>query len=144
MKRLTYLCLVGLIPAFTWLLLTSSPALADVLPIGLGVNLISNPGAELGSPLGDGYTQLADWTVVSGPLGSLRFNATDGGYPTGNSDGRPSAFNNLGQLAFAARFTDGSSGIFVSNAVAVPEPPSFSAILVGTPCLTFHRWRITP
>jgi hypothetical protein len=43
---------------------------------------------------------------------------------TGNSDGRPSAFNNLGQLAFFARFTDGSAGIFVSNRVAVPEPSS--------------------
>jgi hypothetical protein len=41
---------------------------------------------------------------------------------TGNSDGRPSAFNNQGQLAFFARFTDGTSGIFVSNRVAIPEP----------------------
>jgi hypothetical protein len=37
---------------------------------------------------------------------------------TGNGDGRPSGFNNLGQLAFSASFTDGTSGIFVSNAVA--------------------------
>jgi hypothetical protein len=37
---------------------------------------------------------------------------------TGNSDGRPSSFNNVGQLAFVAYFTDGSSGVFVSNAVA--------------------------
>ncbi len=37
---------------------------------------------------------------------------------TGNSDGRPSAFNNLGQLVFWASFTDGSQGIFVSNTVA--------------------------
>lgn len=36
----------------------------------------------------------------------------------GSSDGRPSAFNNLGQLVFAATFTDGSQGVFVSNAVA--------------------------
>jgi hypothetical protein len=35
-----------------------------------------------------------------------------------NSNGWPSAFNNLGQLAFWASFTDGSQGIFVSNAVA--------------------------
>ncbi len=41
---------------------------------------------------------------------------------TGNSDGRPSGFNNLGQLAFQASFTDGTSGVFVSNRVAVPEP----------------------
>ena len=37
---------------------------------------------------------------------------------TGNGDGRASGFNNLGQLAFSASFTDGTSGIFVSNAVA--------------------------
>jgi hypothetical protein len=47
---------------------------------------------------------------------------------TGNGDGRPSYFNNRGQLAFAARFTDGTAGIFVSNRVAIPEP---SALLLG-------------
>lgn len=31
-------------------------------------------------------------------------------------------FNNLGQLVFRATFTDSSSGIFVSNLVAIPEP----------------------
>jgi len=42
----------------------------------------------------------------------------------GNEDGRPSGFNDLGQLAFFAEFTDGSSGIFVSNLAAIPEPNS--------------------
>jgi hypothetical protein len=73
----------------------------------------------------------------------LAFLADPNTISTGNSDGRPSAFNNLGQIAFAATFTDGSSGIFVSNRVAVPEPATFSAILVGTPCLIFHRRRST-
>ena len=36
----------------------------------------------------------------------------------GNEYGWPSAFNSLGQLAFWASFTDGSQGVFVSNAVA--------------------------
>jgi hypothetical protein len=40
------------------------------------------------------------------------------GENSGNEDGRPSSFNDLGQIVFAASFTDGSSGIFVSNAVA--------------------------
>ena len=35
-----------------------------------------------------------------------------------------SYFNNLGQLAFQATFTDGSRGVFISNAVAIPEPTS--------------------
>jgi hypothetical protein len=37
---------------------------------------------------------------------------------SGNSDGRPSGFNDRGQLAFWAQFTDNSQGIFVSNLVA--------------------------
>ena len=40
----------------------------------------------------------------------------------GSSDGRASAFNDLGQLVFRASFTDGSEGVFVSDRVAVPEP----------------------
>jgi hypothetical protein len=36
----------------------------------------------------------------------------------GNSNGWSSAFNNFGQLAFWASFTDGSQGVFVSNKVA--------------------------
>ena len=43
---------------------------------------------------------------------------------TGNGDGRASGFNDLGQLAFFAGFTDGTSGIFVSDLVAIPEPTS--------------------
>jgi hypothetical protein len=39
-----------------------------------------------------------------------------------NLNGNSAGFNNLGQLAFEATFTDGTSGIFVSNRVAIPEP----------------------
>jgi hypothetical protein len=45
---------------------------------------------------------------------------------TGNGDGRRSGFNNLGQVAFYAKFTDQSDGIFVSNAVA-RLPADFNA-----------------
>jgi hypothetical protein len=41
---------------------------------------------------------------------------------TGNGDGRASGLNAAGQVAFRAVFADGSSGAFVSSAVAVPEP----------------------
>jgi hypothetical protein len=76
MKRLAYLCLVSLLFA------AAAPAArADLLE--LGVNLISNPGAELGSSLGDGYTQLAEWTVVSGPPGSDGFSGVPWGQPGG-------------------------------------------------------------
>jgi len=48
---------------------------------------------------------------------------------SGNEDGRSSAFNDLGQVAFSATFTDGTSGVFISNLVAVPEPSSIALIL---------------
>ncbi|HMP04970.1 MAG TPA: hypothetical protein PJ982_01365, partial [Lacipirellulaceae bacterium] len=40
---------------------------------------------------------------------------------SGNQDGRPSGFNDRGQLAFSATFVGGVSGVFVSNAVAEPS-----------------------
>jgi hypothetical protein len=42
--------------------------------------------------------------------------------------GRTRLLNNAGQIVFGATFTDGTSGVFVSNAVAVPEP---STLLIG-------------
>jgi hypothetical protein len=73
-------------------------------------------------------------------VNSLRFLVRgDVSYATGNSDGRPSAFNNRGQLAFAAIFTDGSSGIFVSNAVAIPEPATYVLAIVSYFAITLHR-----
>jgi hypothetical protein len=45
---------------------------------------------------------------------------------SGNSDGRGSGFNDSGQLAFRANFTDGSSGIFVSDLVAISLPGDFN------------------
>ncbi len=41
---------------------------------------------------------------------------------SGLQDGRNAAFNNRGGVAFTAFFEDGTSGIFVSSIVAVPEP----------------------
>jgi hypothetical protein len=54
---------------------------------------------------------------------------------TGNAEGRPSSFNNRGQFAFTARFTDGTSGVFLSNVTAIPEPAT--AILIAVMSLTF-------
>ena len=53
---------------------------------------------------------------------------------TGNEDGLHSGFNDHGQLAFFAVFTDDTSGIFVSNLVAVPEPSSL--LLVAAAIVT--------
>jgi hypothetical protein len=70
---------------------------------------------------------------------NLRFLFEDYTFSTGNADGRPSAFNNRGQLAFAAEFTDGTSGIFVSNRVAVPEPSCVLLVSIGGASLLFVR-----
>ncbi|WP_425399282.1 DUF7453 family protein [Aeoliella sp.] len=53
---------------------------------------------------------------------------------SGNADGRRSGFNDLGQLAFYAEFTDGSSGFFVANAVAVAEPSSIVTTTIAVAC----------
>ncbi len=50
-------------------------------------------------------------------LGFIAFN--------GSEDGRASVFNNLGQVVFRASFTDGSSGIFVSDLVASNQTGDF-------------------
>ena len=51
---------------------------------------------------------------------------------TGGEDGKPRGFNDVGLLAFHATFVDGSSGIFVSSALAVPEPRPWSLLLTAT------------
>jgi hypothetical protein len=45
-------------------------------------------------------------------------------------EGHFNPFNELGQLAFRARFTDGSEGIFVSSIAAVPEPTALFLLFV--------------
>jgi len=42
---------------------------------------------------------------------------------SGNEDGRSSGFNDLEQIAFRALFTDGTSGLFVSELETVSVPP---------------------
>jgi hypothetical protein len=49
------------------------------------------------------------------------------------------AFNNKGQLTFGAIFTDGTSGVFVSNLVAIPEPTSMSFAAMALLSLATRR-----
>lgn len=86
-----------------------------------------NAGGELKQIVREG--QQID--VAPGPPVDLRTISTlDFAGGSGNEDGGPSGFNNLGQLGFFATFTDGTSGIFVSNVFTVPEPSSSSLLAV--------------
>jgi hypothetical protein len=49
----------------------------------------------------------------------------------GGEDGKPRGLNDSGELVFRATFADGSSGIFVSNVLAIPEPDSLVIACLG-------------
>jgi hypothetical protein len=62
----------------------------------------------------------------------------------GNRNGRPNGFNNFGQFAFNAGFSNGN-GIFISNAVAVPEPNAMAIgllLIVGACRMGMHQRRV--
>jgi hypothetical protein len=62
----------------------------------------------------------------------------------GNSNGWPSGFNNFGQLAFWASFTDGTQGVFVSNKVAtVPGDFNFDGTVDAGDYVTWRNGRGT-
>jgi hypothetical protein len=86
--------------------------------------------ALAGSPVvGSGISQ-------SITIGELKFLSG-----TGNEDGRPSDFNDLGQVAFQAGFTSGTFHAgFISNLVTVPEPTMIT--LVGVLCLILSTRRL--
>jgi hypothetical protein len=50
---------------------------------------------------------------------------------TGGDSGQGSGFNNAGQVAFIANFTDGTSGVFVSDVGTIPEPRT---LVLGMAC----------
>jgi hypothetical protein len=58
-----------------------------------------------------------------------------------NSDGRPSGFSDNGQVTFWAEFSDGSTGIFVSEALTVPEPGTWTLACLGLATLVGGAWR---
>ena len=63
--------------------------------------------------------------VDEGPQTDLRTISKIAFAPSsGNEDGYSNGFNDRGQVAFTAQFTDGSSGVFVSNLVAEPFDPA--------------------
>lgn len=65
-----------------------------------------------------------------------------GSSSTGLEDGKASPFNNRGEVAFYARFTDGTEGLFISQAVRIPEPTTLALSIFATiAATTRHRSR---
>jgi hypothetical protein len=91
------------------------------------LNLIARTGDQL--DVDDGPA------VVLRSISAISFNRA-----SGNQDGEPSAFNEFGQLAFFARFTDGSSGVFVSSLVAVPEPCATNVLVICASIMWLSSW----
>jgi hypothetical protein len=60
---------------------------------------------------------------------------------SGNDDGRANGLSDNGQVTFYASFADGSSGIFVSNALTVPEPSTLILAALGGLALLAYRHR---
>jgi hypothetical protein len=98
------------------------------------LQLIALTGNKLDIDDGPGV----DWRTISG----LDSRLYDPFSKTGNEDGHVSTFNDLGQVAFTAYFTDGTSGVFVSNLVAIPEPTAKSLVGACVACLWFRRRRM--
>lgn len=55
--------------------------------------------------------------------------------------GRGTFFNDAGQLAFTATFTDGTSGVFVASTFMIPEPGSLALLSLGGVALLGRRRR---
>ena len=71
-------------------------------------------------------------------IASLGFLPRDFG--SANAAGGPSSFSDLGRVVFQAWFTDGSSGVFVSNVVGIPEPSTLALFVLALPTsLAFRR-----
>jgi hypothetical protein len=58
---------------------------------------------------------------------------------TGGEDGRARGLNDLGQVAFRATFVDGSSGVFVSDVLTVPEARAGTLLFLLASCLGLKR-----
>ncbi|MCB9855097.1 MAG: hypothetical protein H6818_05365 [Phycisphaerales bacterium] len=76
--------------------------------------------------------------VAPGDFRTVSFLSFDG--VSGNQDAASSAFNDLGQIAFKADFTDGTDGIFIVN--TIPEPATSLMALSGALPLLRTRRRV--
>jgi hypothetical protein len=90
-----------------------------------------------------GNTQLIAYvggTIQVGPADTRTIRSLQFIGGSGNQDGRRSGFNELGQLTFAAEFTNSSWGVFVADLTTVPEPTAAAIAWMLAFCVSFRRW----
>lgn len=105
--------------------------------VGQGVDALNDRGIWATDRVGDLKLIIRTGQLMEVQPGDFRtVHAIGGATNFGNGSGRASAFNNRGQITFWAGFTDGSQGIFVSDAVAVPEPAAL--LLLGVAIVALH------
>jgi hypothetical protein len=131
------------VPGNLHLLLRDGDQLADGVNSPLTItgltHFIMNHAGQIALSLGDGSiigtNKAGEWIIVARPgdqfqvaPGDVRTIASLSFLQGGQSSGGPTPFNDLGQVAFSATFTDGSSGMFVSS---VPEPSMLVLAALG-------------
>jgi hypothetical protein len=80
--------------------------------------------------------------VTPGDVRTVKsFDYVDSSFDNLNGDGSSLAFNGRGQFAFHADFTDGSSGIFVSDVATIPEPGCLALLTLGMFTISSRRRR---
>lgn len=134
-----------------WMNASGQVAFVATLKVGQGgVTDETNQGIWAHSPNGElvMIARKGDTIDVDNGLGvdlriisslSLFNNVIFAGSGSGNEDGRPSLFNDAGQIAIYAEFTDGTNGVLVSNKVAVPEPSTLVLLVHGMAVLAICR-----
>lgn len=115
---------------------------ANPLTVALFTHFTMNGMGEILTQLRDGTllgtNVLGQLTIVARPGDSIQ--VAPGDFRTistiqfeisGNASGGPTQLNDSGLVSIAATFTDGTSGVFVSNALAVPEPSTLLLAALG-------------
>ena len=98
--------------------------------------VIARPGDSFQVAPGD-FRTVASLTVLA--VCNDNFFPNIFGY---NYSGGATPINDLGQIVFEAQFTDGSYGVFTSNAVAVPEPSAIVLAALGVLALLAYRRKV--
>lgn len=121
---------------FSYLASDSQPALNDAGQVAFAARL-RGPDVNASNDVGIwGLDPLGVLTLIAREGDAIEVAPSDfrivQGLNLSSSDPNvimPVHLNARGQVAFHARFTDGSQGIFLSNALAVPEPTAIGLLL---------------